>query len=442
MSRHSRTRARATARTLRRVSAAVVATAAVSLVVGLAVGGPTTAAAPDAADAAPTAAHPTTPRPAPAAPSTSAPAAQGPVRLSLVAAGDVLPHGAVLRSAERAATGGDDAAGFATLLSGIDPWVRGADLALCHFEVPVVPPGGKVSTYPTFGVPAWVVDGVAEQGWDGCSNASNHSLDRGFGGLEATLDAFDAAGLGHTGTARTAGSSPVQTYRLVRGGRTITVAHVSATYGLNGSTGIASKPWAVERLDVDRIVAQARAARRAGADVVVASVHAGTEYVATPTSQQRDVARALARSGQVDVVLGAHAHVPQPVEKLPGGVGGRGMWVVYGMGNLISNQDADCCSPSTDSGLLVTVTLAQDATGDPVRVADLRWTGVTVDRLGGHRVYAFADVLDDPDGVGTLSHAELERRYARLTAAVGAPRQEASAPPTPTGPAPQVIRGR
>ena len=354
---------------------------------------------------------------------------------TIVAAGDVLPHNDVIADA-KTGTGTYD---FSKELSGLDAWVEGADLALCHMEVPVAPPGTAISTYPSFGAPAVLVKDLAEQGWDGCSTASNHSMDRGFAGLTATLATFDADHLGHAGTGRTKteATSP-QLYRLQRDGRTITVAHLSSTFGLNSIADVGDKGWAVARNDTTKLVAEAKAARKAGADIVLASIHDGTEYDATPTADQKKVMKALAKSGQIDAVLGAHAHVPQPVVKLSGGVGGRGMWVAYGMGNMLSNQDSDCCVAQTDSGLLITLTVTAPAHGK-AKVTDFEWTPVTVDRTGGHRVYAIPDVLNRKRGVGDLSHAELAARLFRVKEAVGKAAPERTAPPTATGAPPVVV---
>lgn len=290
---------------------------------------------------------PRTQTPAPSPTPTPEPAV-----FTILGAGDVLLHKAVTGSATT-----DGVTDYSAVLSGIDAWVQGADLALCHLETPVVPPGEEVSSYPLFGVPPQIVVDLREQGWDGCSTASNHSIDRGVNGLVATLDAFDAAGLGHVGTARSAvEAGEPQLYVLEREDRTLTVAHLSVTYGLNGLVLPADAPWAVTMLDPEATIQRATAARAAGADLVVVSVHDGTEYRTEPTQSQRAVTQALAASGVVDLVLGHHAHVPQPIEHLAGGPEGSGMWVAFGLGNLVSNQSADCCSVASTNGLMVTAT--------------------------------------------------------------------------------------
>ncbi|GIG21895.1 hypothetical protein Cch01nite_26190 [Cellulomonas chitinilytica] len=406
-----------------------------------AVVGATTAPAPPAAPSTPA---PAAPEPAPtsvAAPQAAPePDPEPDAELTIVAAGDVLPHLPVVGSA-RTADGYD----FGPLLAPLDRWVGPADLALCHLEVPVAPAGTRPSGFPVFGIPSQIAAGLAAHGWDGCSTASNHAVDRGFAGVTATLDALDAAGLGHVGTARTAvEQTQPQLYRLERAGRrTITVAHLSATYGTNGMPVDPDKPWSVDRIDVPALVAQATAARAAGADLVVASIHCCVEYRTDPTQEQVAIDQAIADSGVVDLVLGHHAHVPQPVVRLAGGPRGEGMWVAYGLGNLLSNQDGACCSPDTASGLLLTAhvlaTGADPGTGrppGPARVTGVEWTPVTVDRTGGHQVHALADI---PDGTGTLPAAQVADRGARVRAAAGTQAPERSAPVTSTGPPPVVV---
>ncbi|WP_265523283.1 CapA family protein [Oerskovia flava] len=364
---------------------------------------------------------------------TPTPAPEPDAEFTIVATGDLLPHMPVLVSA-RTDEGGHD---FGPLLSGIDPWVRGADLALCHLEVPIVPEGESPSGFPLFGTVPQLADDLRTQGWTGCSTASNHSVDRGYAGVTSTLDTFDAAGLGHVGTARsTEEAAAPQLYELEREGRTITVAQLSATYSLNGLSMPAEAPWAATLIDTDELVAQAAAARDDGADLVVVSIHAGVEYVSAPTPEQEEIARVLAASGEIDLYVGHHAHVPQPVELLPGGPDDEGMWTAYGLGNFLSNQGAHCCTPRTDSGLLLTATVTQPADG-PARVTAANWTAVTVDLDGGHRVHAIAEVLDE--GTGSLSPAELRARYDRVLDAVGTGAPERTEPPVATGPPATVV---
>lgn len=388
---------------------------------------------------APTTAAPPAPTPTPTP--TPDPTPDPNAEFTIVAAGDVLPHMAVDADA-KTANGGYD---FTKEFSAIAPWLQGADLAICHFEVPVAPAGTPLSSYPVFGAPAQLVPALKAAGWDGCSTVSNHVEDRGFAGIQATLDAFDAAGLGHAGSARSAAEEATpQLYQLQRAGQTITVADIAATFGTNGMPIGANTPWSVDLIDVPHMIAQAKAARAAGADLVLASVHCCVEYQTSPTAQQQQIDRQLADSGEFDLVIGHHAHVPQPIVKLPGGPQGQGMWVAYGLGNFISNQDGSTTGvANTASGVLLTVHVesqgafpAEGRAAGPAHVTGVEWTPITVDRTGGHVVYAMPDI---PQGTKTLSAAEVAKRTAAVAAAVGTQAPERTTPPTPTGPKAVVI---
>ncbi|WP_255347163.1 CapA family protein [Cellulomonas sp. KRMCY2] len=220
--------------------------------------------------------------------------------------------------------------------------------------------------------------------------------------------------------------------------QTIRVAHIAATYGTNGLPVPADAPWSVTLIDTAALVQQAIAARAAGADIVVASIHCCVEYVSEATEDQVRVAAELAASGVIDLVIGHHAHVPQPISKIAGGPRGEGMWVAYGLGNLISNQDAACCVARTDSGLLMTATFRKPIDG-PATVTGVEWTSVTVDRHGGHLVQPLTPAVAAGQGAGTLTPADLVARQARVVEAVGVEAPERLGPPQPTGPAPIVV---
>ena len=346
-------------------------------------------------------------------------------------AGDVLMHMPVMESTP--AGSGDITANIAAET----PWVEGLDLALCGMEVPVAP-DGVYSGYPAFGTSTEVVAALARSGWDGCATASNHAADRGEAGVVATLDALDAHGLGHAGTYRSQqdASAPFALYELERGGRTVTVAQISTTMDLNGledPTG-----YSVSLNDVGAITKAAKSARAAGADLVVVHSQLGEEYETTPNDKQVSYAQSLADTGQVDILFGAHPHVPQPAEKLSGGVGGKGMWVSYSAGNYISNQDEECCAPLSDVGQLVWADVTSHADGS-VSVDKLNWHPFTMDLAGGHKIRDLAALHngEHPADLG-LSTEQIDRRWSLLTSQVKDASTMSTTPPTPTGPAPTI----
>jgi hypothetical protein len=228
------------------------------------------------------------------------------------------------------------------MFAAIRPLVRGAALALCHVETPMG--AGGESGYPLFNAPSELARAIAWTGWDACSTASNHSVDKGQYGIETTGLALDNAGVRHTGTFRSRKGSRRPLLLEVRGLR---IAFLSYTYGTNGVP--IPERWSVNLISRGKVVRDARRARERGADLVIANFHWGTEYSHAVTGQQRTLARTLLRRGTVDLIVGQHAHVVQTIRRI------AGRFVVYGEGNLISNQTSLCCPAEAQDGLIAVI---------------------------------------------------------------------------------------
>ncbi len=207
--------------------------------------------------------------------------------------------------------------------------ISGADLGICHLETPLAPEGGPYSGYPSFSAPPEIADALKDTGYDTCSTSSNHTLDQDTDGIKRTLDKLDATGIKHTGSARSAKEAATPLILDVHG---VKVAQVSYAFGFNGIKVPAGKPWLANQIDVDDVLAEAKAARAAGAEVVIASLHWGVEFQHDPTAEQRSQAKKLLASDDLDLIIGHHAHVVQPFEKL------GDKWVAYGLGNSVARH--------------------------------------------------------------------------------------------------------
>ncbi|HKD96926.1 MAG TPA: CapA family protein [Micromonosporaceae bacterium] len=292
---------------------------------------------------------PPTPPPAAGPPSP----AFVPRTFTLLGAGDILLHPGLWRQGQADARArGHSGYDFDPLFASAVADISGADIAICHLETPLGTPSGPFTGFPTFKVPPQIARSIHDVGYDTCSTASNHSLDGGQAGVVRTLDALDAAGVKHTGTARSAREAA--TVDLIRLPNGVRVAQLSYAFGFNGAIRPADKPWLANRIDVKAILAAAHRAKQAGADVVVVSLHFGTEYRQSPNPQQLSVVRALLASPDVDLILGCHAHVVQPLQEI------NGKWVAYGMGNQVATQPF---SKPTQDGLMVRFTFSETAPG-------------------------------------------------------------------------------
>lgn len=317
---------------------------------------------------------------------------------TLAASGDVLIHSGVRAQAQ--ADGGLRGIDFLPMFAGVVPLMRGADLAICHLETPLAPVGGPFRGYPRFSAPPQVARALRQIGYDSCSTGSNHSLDQGARGVWTTLNALDAVGLRHAGTARSPAEALRTTLLPVKG---VKVAQLSYSFGFNGLP--LTRPYLANVIDQGRILAAAAAARRAGAQVVVVSLHWGTEYRHEPNSQQLWLAPRLLASPDVDLILGHHAHVVQPMQR----IGAK--WVVYGMGNLVAAKSHNRADGATHEGIVPRFTFTEQP-GGRFLVTKVEVTPVYVRTIGPLRVVPASD--------GSAPARRAHYRSARIVVARGA----------------------
>jgi poly-gamma-glutamate capsule biosynthesis protein CapA/YwtB (metallophosphatase superfamily) len=331
--------------------------------------------------------------------------AASPSRITIAFTGDDLATGGTWPQAKRNAGGhGYD---FGPMLARLRPLLRSVDVAICHLETPLAGPGVRLSEYPRYAVPPQLAGAIKRAGYDGCSTASNHSLDQGAAGIRTTLRRLDALGLGHTGTARSARERGRTAMYSVGG---VKIAHLSFTASFNGLTPTA--PWQANRIDPSRILHDARDARRRGADVVVVSLHWGEEFHHDPTVYQRDVAARLLRGDAIDLIVGHHAHVVQPIRR----VGGD--WVAYGMGNSFSGMREELSHAYVEDGFVLVAVFERGPHGWHVEKLRFAPTWVTP---GTFVVRLVGPAIDAGALPGALL-SELRRSWRRTVGYVDAKR--------------------
>src|SRR3954453_16234251 len=235
-----------------------------------------------------------TPTPTPT-PTAGRPGPPRAVRLTIGVSGDLLPHLPIVARARSLA--GGRGYEFGPLLRPIRHWVRRNSLSLCHVETPLTP--ATPTGYPLFNSPPAIARAIRATGFDACSMASNHSLDRGQAGINATRRALARFGVPHTGSF----SSRRQRRRpLMLTARGVRVAFLAYTQMTNGIP--LPHSWSVNIARAGRILRDARRARRAGARIVIVNLHWGTEYRHAPDAFQRSLARRLARSRATPPAVG------------------------------------------------------------------------------------------------------------------------------------------
>ena len=324
------------------------------------------------------------------------------VLVTMAFVGDILPHSPLVARAQR------NELGFSPMFEDITPLIASADLAICHLETPIAPQGEELSTFPFFGVPPTITEAIAKSGFDRCSTASNHTYDRGVKGIDETINALLANDVAQSGMARTPSEIEPQIFSV----KGVTLSHLSYTFSYNGLALPQDQEWRSALIDTDRILRDAKTAREMGADAVIVSMHWGNEMSSQLNSQQTSVADALTNSGYVDLIVGHHAHVVQPIEKV------NGVWVIYGMGNVLSNLPTDERWPasSQDSGVFTT-TMRRDTAGNisfDTPVVHPTW----VDKQNGWIIRDIKKSLSNSNNSG-VNARELELSLGRTTRVLG-----------------------
>lgn len=247
--------------------------------------------------------------------------------LSFFFVGDVMSHGPQITAARNNTTDSYDYdAGFQY----VKPIIEKHDIAIANLEVTHA--GKPYSGYPQFSAPEELSAALMNAGFDVLLTSNNHSCDGGSKGVTRTLDVLDKLGIKHTGTFRSKAERD-KNYPLIIEQNGMKVAILNYTYGTNGLSVAA--PLIINYIDSAVIKKDIEKAQKSGVDYIICTMHWGSEYQSLPNTYQKNWEKYCYELG-VDMLVGSHPHVIQPVEKKM--VNGKEKLTVYSMGNYVSNQ--------------------------------------------------------------------------------------------------------
>ena len=268
----------------------------------------------------------------------------------LTAIGDVMCHNTQYMDAYNANT---DEYDFSYVFDNIEYYIKNSDITVANLETTFAGEDVGYSNYPKFNTPDALAYNLKKLGVDVLSTAGNHSLDYGFDGLSRTIDVLNNADIAHAGTYKTQEERDTIIFKYVKG---IKIAFLNYAYGTNGITIPSDKPYCINLIDKELIKKDIETAKSQEADMIVASVHWGTEYSTVPNDTQDELADFLFQNG-VNIILGTHPHVLQKMEKrtvtLEDGSTQDG-FIIYSLGNFISDQNADNTRTSIILNLQIT----------------------------------------------------------------------------------------
>lgn len=273
-------------------------------------------------------------------------------KAELLFVGDAMQHQAQLDKAHEIANGkGYDYSDCFTLIA---PEIHSADYAVCNLEVPLGG-GPDYSGYPCFSAPDSYAEALRDAGFDMMLTANNHCLDRRDKAARRTLTALDRLEIDHIGTYSNIEQrdSLVPFIKDINGFK---IGFLNYTYGTNGIPPVDGIE--VSLIDHDKMAKEIALTKEAGAELIVVAMHWGIEYVLLENGVQRNLTDFLINQG-VDLIIGGHPHVIQPMKVVRNEKENKNVLVVYSLGNFISNMK----TADTRGGALVKAVVTRNSEG-------------------------------------------------------------------------------
>ncbi len=328
-------------------------------------------------------------------------------KVTIASVGDIMCHSPQFRSVYK-----EGVYDFTGWFEPIKKHIEFADIAIGNLETTFSGKEKGFSGFPRFNAPEQLGDALKYAGFDIITTANNHSLDRNNYGIVSTLDNLDKSGLLHIGTYRNEDESEKL---LIMDTKGIKIAFMNYTYGTNGIPIPKNNPHAVNIINKEKMLLDINKAKELGSDVIVFYLHFGQEYVRKPSSEQKELVDILFQNG-VDIVLGSHPHVIQPMEfkeyKSDEGQE-RKCFVIYSQGNFISNQRDKYC----DSGLITIINIEKNFNTNKTEISHVDFIPTWVDKsyTKDGIIYRILDVekaIEDYEG--NRDELLIESDYERL----------------------------
>ena len=288
----------------------------------------------------------------------------------------------------------------------VKEYVQKADLAIANLETTLA--GNDVynySSYPTFNTPDSLADALKDTGFDLLSTINNHSFDMSSLGVERTLSTLKSKGFDTVGTRQKTSDDDY----IIENVNNIKLGITSYTYGeikngtkyLNGIKVSSDKTDLMNVFDTsdvnkafDTIYSTVKKYQD-DTDMQIVIIHWGDEYSRTPSKFQTELAQKLCDAG-IDIIIGSHPHVVEPVETIKSTDGKNETLVIYSLGNYISNQRREYISMYTEDGLMVDINIEKQGNNEAkVKKVTCIPTWVNKYESSGKSVYEIIPVADN-----------------------------------------------
>ncbi|MBQ7288340.1 MAG: CapA family protein [Clostridia bacterium] len=355
-----------------------------------------------------------------------------PITVTLGCTGDILIHNPILKA--YAASGYD----FNDMFRYVQPYFTKYDYMVANLEVTLGGESKSYRGYPTFNTPDTIVEAAKQSGIDMLLTANNHSYDTGKDGFFRTLEVLDQKQIEHIGT-RTETDSPY----FVKDINGIKFGMVNYTYETQQSNGRKTLNGIAMHSDTENLINSFNysnldafyselsdhisAMKSEGAEAIILYIHWGNEYKLEPSSYQKTMAKRIADLG-VDVIVGGHPHVVEPIEILQSEVTGKQTVCLYSLGNAVSNQRISFMNMKTghtEDGMIFETTFVKKPDGsvilDKINVVPI-WVNMHTDSSKHYHMLPLDKALNwqTDFGISQQTAATAQKSYERTMALVNA----------------------
>ena len=296
--------------------------------------------------------------------------ANEPKDCSIVAAGDLVMHMPVVESAYDSTTGTYN---FDSLFYNVKDYITNSDLAICNSETSYLKDQSNFTGYPCFSSPTALLPSLKNSGFDVLTSAHNHTLDQGVEGFNSTFNALTSNGFDVLGIKNNA----IDKNYIIKDLNGIKVGITDYTYSETDNLGnktlngipipselegrINAFDFSTIDKDLQNMKSTLEAMKNDGAEFTIFYIHWGNEYESLPSSDQEHLASALNSYG-LDVIIGSHPHVVQPIRTITNEVSRKKTLVCYSLGNFISNQSQETIGKvRSEDGLMVKLNIYKDS---------------------------------------------------------------------------------
>lgn len=282
--------------------------------------------------------------------------------LKVVAVGDNLIHPVVYNDAKV----GKNTFDFKPMYSHIKPYIHKSDVAYINQESPLGGDDIPYSGFKRFNTPSSISKDVIDTGFNLINGSNNHALDQGTKGLRNNIDVWKkyqttALYTGVFDSKKERDKTPILNKKGTK------ISMLSYTFGTNGLKP--DHPYQINYINKQNMSKDIAKAKKKS-DVVMVSMHWGNEGSHQPNSKQKDIADFLAKKN-VDVVIGMHPHVIQPVEWKKG-TNGHKTLVAYSLGNFLNGQETG----TTSNDLGGSIEFDIDKKENKNKIKNVKWRSI------------------------------------------------------------------